>query len=258
MRFPAIIACLFIPSLYAQTGNTDGVIRCAVQVCWNGPKVDFVRIEDRRAPILPGNCVTMQLKAQMPLRIAVQQAGKTYIADSMPVISPEGGVLQIAAKDSLQLSAGITFSYESPAQKRERLARAARDSAERAAAANHEAARLAKEKQDARNYALQNLIVDVNGRKIRVSDKETGPLDWPAAVEACQRMGGGWRLPTETELRAIHQQLHKQGAGHFTETWYWTASEDGPTRAWILHMGFGNSNRNPKDHSLRLRAVRDM
>jgi hypothetical protein len=36
------------------------------------------------------------------------------------------------------------------------------------------------------------------------------------------------------------------------------ATEDGPERAWIMHMTAGNVNRNPRNHSMLVRPVRDL
>jgi hypothetical protein len=257
MRFAVLLPLLLVTDLLAQNGS-DPAGRQDIKVCWNGTRVDFVRIDDRRAPIAPGTCVTMKLMAGKPLRISVQQGSKATASDSLLLIAPETGELRLSWKDSTQPSAGLAWSYESHTQRRERFARQSRDSAERVAAAAVEAARLAKEKQEAKELALRNLIVQLNGRKLKVYDKDLGPLDWPAAVEACQRLGNGWRLPTEPELRAIQVQLHREGAGSFSETWYWTATEDGPERAWIMHMAAGNVNRNPRNHSMLVRPVRDI
>jgi hypothetical protein len=220
--------------------------------------VDFVRIDDRRAPIPAGTCVPMRLKVNTPLRIAVQTGGRLqHTCDSVLFLMPEGGELRLRFRDSSSAASGIVYQYETPSEQRARLAKAAQDSAARVAAAAEAAAKAEQERHEAKIQALRNLIVAVNGRRLKVYEKDLGPLDWQGAVEACRFMGNGWRLPNEAELRAVQKQLHQEGAGGFTETWYWTDKEESSGIAWAMHLRAGNSVRNPKDYQLKVRPVRD-
>jgi len=241
-----------------KPGGNQSPERVEVKVSWSGRPVDFVRIDDRRAPISAGTCVPMKLKVHMPLRISVQQGTVAYACDSVLVLKPEGGELRLRFKDSNAAASGITYSYETPSEKKARLARAALDSAALVAAAAEAAAKAEQERHEAKIQALRNLIVAVNGRRLKVYEKDLGPLDWQGAVEACRFMGNGWRLPNEAELRAVQKQLHQEGAGGFTETWYWTDKEESSGIAWAMHMSSGNTIRNPKDYQLKVRPVRDL
>ncbi|MBU6324495.1 MAG: DUF1566 domain-containing protein [Bacteroidetes bacterium] len=232
--------------------------RVEVKVCWSGRPVDYVRIDDRRAPIPAGTCVTMKLKVNVPLRISVQLGTAAYTCDSVLFLRPEGGELRLRFRDSSDASSGITYAYETPSEKKARLAKVALDSAARVAAAAEAAAKAEQARQEAKNRDLRNLIVTVNGRKLKVYEKDLSPTDWQGAVETCRFMGNGWRLPNEAELRAVQKQLHQEGAGGFAETWYWTDKEESTGIAWAMHMKSGNTLRNPKDYRLNVRPVRDL
>ncbi|MEY3984518.1 MAG: hypothetical protein RL160_2077 [Bacteroidota bacterium] len=273
MRLFFLLCCSFTATLQAQPGPppkrvpvapaqaapAGSVERVEVKVCWSGPTVDFVRIDDRRAPIPAGACVPMKLKVNTPLRIAVQTGGsKMHICDSSPVLKPEGGVLRLRFRDSSNAASGIVYQYETPSEQRARLAKAAQDSSARVAAAAEAAAKAEQQRQELKQQNLRNLIVTVNGRRLKVYEKDLGPMDWQGAVETCRFMGNGWRLPNEEELRAIQKQLFLEGAGSFTETWYWMDKEEGTGIAWAMHLRAGNSVRNPKDYQFKVRPVRDL
>lgn len=98
---------------------------------------------------------------------------------------------------------------------------------------------------------------------------------WPAAQQACQALGDGWRLPTAQEWRQLAKQYggvsdesDDRGKGAYAALvtggtagfdallgggrapdgeygrleahgFYWTASESSPTNAWFFNFGKG-------------------
>ncbi len=248
-----------VPVEPVQAASAWNVERVEVKVCWSGTTVDFVRIDDRRAPIPAGACVPMKLRVNTPLRITVQTGGRLlHNCDSLLFLKPEGGELRLHFKDSSHAASGIAYHYETPSEQWARLAKAAQDSAARVAAAAEAAAKAEQQRQELKQQNLRNLIVTVNGRRLKVYEKDLGPMDWQGAVETCRFLGNGWRLPNESELKAIQKQLFLEGAGSFAETWYWTGQEESSNIAWAMHLRAGNSVRNPKDYQLKVRPVRDL
>lgn len=53
--------------------------------------------------------------------------------------------------------------------------------------------------------------------------KDLGVLPWGEAINACNALGTGWRLPTEEELRAIFANHDKIGL--FVSSSYWSSTE---------------------------------
>lgn len=273
MRLFFLLCCSFTATLQAQPGpppkrvpvapaqaaSAWNVERVEVKVCWSGRPVDFVRIDDRRAPIPAGTCVLMKLKVNTPLRIAVQTDGsKMYICDSVLFLMPEAGELQLRFRDSSISGSGIAFHYETVSESKARQAKATQDSAARVAAAAEAASKAEQQRQELKQQNLRNLIIAVNGRRLKVYEKDLGPTNWQGALETCRFLGNGWRLPNEVELKAIQKQLFLEGAGSFSETWYWTDKEESSNIAWAMHLRAGNSVRNPKDYQFKVRPVRDL
>jgi len=69
--------------------------------------------------------------------------------------------------------------------------------------------------------------ITISGKTIQVA-KEDFPesMNWYEAMEACEGLGNGWRLPTKEELLNMYVRLHTQGMGNFKNDWYWSGSLD--------------------------------
>jgi len=105
----------------------------------------------------------------------------------------------------------------------------------------------------------KGLTITVNGRKLEVADQDLpNPMKWDDAVRACQNLGNGWRLPDKDELKAMYEQLHKQGKGNFKNAWYWSSSQGNSGGAW--NVGFNGgvvvNGYYSKGNNYQVRAVR--
>lgn len=93
-----------------------------------------------------------------------------------------------------------------------------------------------------------------------------GTFSWSAAQDWCQQLalsGGGWRVPTLSELEGIVDRGAKDPAidtavfGPTTADAFWTLTPAvAAGSAWSVHFGPGNSSVAAKSTLLRLRCVR--
>jgi len=87
-------------------------------------------------------------------------------------------------------------------------------------------------------------------------------MNWYNAMSACQNLGNGWRLPSIDELKAMYEQLHKQGKGNLKNGGrYWSSSEDDANDAWYFYFEDGEASNSPygnKDYTNQVRAVRTL
>ena len=97
------------------------------------------------------------------------------------------------------------------------------------------------------------------GAKLEVANQDLDEMNWEQAKRACNDLGDGWRLPTEIELEAMHEQLHKKGKGNFnTDGYYWSISGGSGSYAWYFDFNYGGAYNefDLKYHPLSVRAVR--
>ena len=82
-------------------------------------------------------------------------------------------------------------------------------------------------------------------------------MNWYDAIDAYEKLGNGWRLPTLEELKAMYEELHKKGQGNFQDGWYWSSSENDLNLAWDLgfHSGIASSGHD-KGNTNYVRAIR--
>jgi len=108
--------------------------------------------------------------------------------------------------------------------------------------------------------------ITISGKTIQVA-KEDFPEDmnWDDAMNACQNLGNGWRLPSIEELKVMCEQLHMKGEGNFKDKSYWSSSESfiegDPHLAWIIEFRKGKEGRARdlykfNSSGTRVRAVR--
>lgn len=58
-----------------------------------------------------------------------------------------------------------------------------------------------------------------------------------------------WFLPSKDELTAMYTNLHAEGVGNFTETYYWSSSESSATEAWAYHFDLDVAEEHAKNIS---------
>jgi hypothetical protein len=109
----------------------------------------------------------------------------------------------------------------------------------------------------------KGLTITVDGRKLEVADHDLpNRMNWDDAVRACQNLRSGWRLPDKDELKAMYEQLHKQGKGNFKDTWYWSRSKGFSDFAWGVNFSNGYVNSDGfygyKSNDYQVRAVRTL
>ena len=99
-------------------------------------------------------------------------------------------------------------------------------------------------------------VYSLSGEPLFVVAKADFPkaMDWEEAKQACENIGGGWRLPDKDELYSMYQQLHREGKGDFKDEFYWSGSQDGPNDAWSMSF-CGYVGSSGKDYDYQVRAV---
>jgi len=104
----------------------------------------------------------------------------------------------------------------------------------------------------------QSFIIEVKGRELEVADQDlSNTMKWDDAMGACQNFGNGWRLPDKDELKAMYEQLHKQGKGNFKDDWYWSSSQyNGGFGSYVYFSDGGVFASTSTANYGRVRAVR--
>ena len=78
------------------------------------------------------------------------------------------------------------------------------------------------------------------GKTIKIGNLEVAEKDFPEAMswedakKSCEKLGDGWRLPTKDELNILCQ--NKDKIGGFTDTDYWSSTENGYSGAWLQYF----------------------
>ncbi|MGB8379383.1 MAG: protein kinase [Rhodanobacteraceae bacterium] len=93
-------------------------------------------------------------------------------------------------------------------------------------------------------------------------------IDWDDAKSYCERMGGGWRLPSVDELAAIYDARvpspKECATGHtckvshlfnLTGELYWSGTHSGSTEAWTVYLTYGGWSSDPMSISKIRRAL---
>jgi len=83
-----------------------------------------------------------------------------------------------------------------------------------------------------------------------------GRYEWEEAVEACEKLEGGWRLPTIDELKLMWYR--RADVGSITSAYYWSSSESAANSAWRLYFYYGHKSNSNKAGTNRVRPVRDV
>tara|TARA_B110000285_G_scaffold230364_1_gene296832 strand:- start:445 stop:1362 length:918 start_codon:yes stop_codon:yes gene_type:complete len=104
--------------------------------------------------------------------------------------------------------------------------------------------------------------VNVDGREIstikignlEVMTEDLGEMKWGEAMDACETLGDGWRLPTKDELNISYK--NKEKIGGFTDYTYWSSTDRGSFIAWIQDFNLGRQSLVSKHFPRYFRAVR--
>tara|TARA_B110000503_G_scaffold65021_1_gene102276 strand:+ start:222 stop:548 length:327 start_codon:yes stop_codon:yes gene_type:complete len=105
------------------------------------------------------------------------------------------------------------------------------------------------------NTNLKHILLE--GRKsingLEVSDN-LGLMNWKEAVEACKKLGTGWRLPTKDELYILYK--NREEIGGFASNYYCSSTEYDANLAWDQDFNDGLQTYGDKDFTVYVRAVR--
>jgi hypothetical protein len=103
------------------------------------------------------------------------------------------------------------------------------------------------------------IISPYTKKKIQIAENDfENDMMYLQAYEACERLGKGWRLPTESELHSMYKNLHKKGIGNFKPTTYWSSTDDANDSVSCFCFLFGESFGRHINDLNNLRAVRDL
>jgi len=84
--------------------------------------------------------------------------------------------------------------------------------------------------------------------------KSEGRFTWEDAKAKCAALGGGWRLPSQSELNDLYHA--KSAVGGFSDSYYWSSTEYSANNAWGQDFSTGNQGYGYKAGKLCVRAVR--
>ena len=84
-----------------------------------------------------------------------------------------------------------------------------------------------------------------------------GYMNWNEAVDACEKLGDGWRLPNMDELNGLFSD-YKKGIIDFGNYGCWSSESYGSESAWSKGFHTGNIYINPKENLNLVRPVRDV
>jgi hypothetical protein len=107
--------------------------------------------------------------------------------------------------------------------------------------------------------------ITIHGKTVQVAQNDIEvAMDWYNAMDACQSLGNGWRLPSKEELTAMCEQLHNKGKGYFLNRPYWSSSQRNSETAYIID--FEKCEQNDvmlfkyykEDYGYQVRAVRTL
>jgi hypothetical protein len=84
------------------------------------------------------------------------------------------------------------------------------------------------------------------------------------AAQLCDKLAVGdrdkfddWFLPSRNELGQMYHSLKQKGLGRFSNSWYWSSSQDDDSYSWALDFNDGSSYfGKSKDKAYLVRAVR--
>ncbi len=108
---------------------------------------------------------------------------------------------------------------------------------------------------------LEKLVLkDIIGTPFKIENLEVAQYDfpeemtWEDALDACNKLGEGWRVPNRDELNTLYQNMDKIGG--FADDYYWSSTEYDLTSAWNRDFEYGYQDLDGKDATYYVRAIR--
>ena len=90
-----------------------------------------------------------------------------------------------------------------------------------------------------------------------------GSYDWDQAIEVVKNHKGGgftdWRLPSQSELNMIYQNLRKKNLAGLGDDWYWSSLQYNYRDyhgAWLQRFSDGNQSYDDRSNPYSVRAIR--
>lgn len=106
---------------------------------------------------------------------------------------------------------------------------------------------------------------EIVGKPIKIGKLMIAQYDFPDKMEhgdgrrACMKLGNGWRMPTKTELKIMHQNKEKIGNFHLSAYWSSTSVEGDAAYAWWQTFSdYVNQNFEAKYEKNSVRAVKSL
>jgi hypothetical protein len=108
------------------------------------------------------------------------------------------------------------------------------------------------------NDDLEIIENPITGVKIQVAKKDfSNKMRHFEAMEACESLGKGWRLPSRDELKELY--LNKKRIGGFSNGFYWSSvSADSWNYYWGINFESGKEIKHDFDTKSNVRAIRDL
>ena len=100
------------------------------------------------------------------------------------------------------------------------------------------------------------------GKPYRIGNLEIAQFDFAKsmynnqAINACRGLGGGWRLPTKSEMNILYRNKSKIKIGGFSYDFYWGDNEDKDYPSMSQNFSNGEQQVVYEDDRMRVRAVR--
>ena len=108
---------------------------------------------------------------------------------------------------------------------------------------------------------LEKLVLkDIIGTPFIIENIEVAQYDfpeemtWEDALDTCNKLGEGWRLPNLDELKTLYQ--NKDKIGGFAGNVYWSSTEYGDYSAWGQNFYVGGQYHPNKVNTVYVRAIR--
>lgn len=95
----------------------------------------------------------------------------------------------------------------------------------------------------------------LTGEKLQIANRDfANEMTWDQAIEACENLGSGWRLPTAEELSTMCTDYYE----NFDATIYWSITEYDNDCAYAYFMESGSTIEVSKENKNYVRAVRSI
>jgi hypothetical protein len=104
------------------------------------------------------------------------------------------------------------------------------------------------------DWATAPVICELNGYRWILGPEAPEMVDWDAAIEWCQTVGG--ELPPRNILSEAY--LNNEIRKEFTTAGYWSSTELTGPKHWVQFFIIGGQSRNLETNALYVRAVRGL